>query len=114
MLNNKSYSYLPKVALNYIKKIYENTGELVFTEKNKQTGLPYLNPNFITYLTMSKDEQSKVDIITDTYVTDYCECNYGVLFYKKKKRNDLIIYWCQPVSFFSCLIFISIIYLEWG
>lgn len=71
LLNNKSYSYLPKEALNYIKKIYENTGELVFTEKNKQTGLPYLNPNFITYLTMSKDEQSKVDIIPDTYVTDY-------------------------------------------
>ena len=52
---------------------------MVFTEKNKQTGLPYLNPNFITYLTMSKDEQSKVDIIPDTYVTDY-SINNKLLF----------------------------------
>lgn len=71
LLNNESYSYLPKEAINYIRQVYQNTGQLVLTEKNKKKGLPYLNPNFINYLTLSSDERTKIDVIPDTYVTEY-------------------------------------------
>ena len=36
ILEKKEYSYLPKEAKNYIEKVYEETGEVPLTEKNKE------------------------------------------------------------------------------
>ena len=35
VLSQKSYSYLPTEAKEYIKEVYEETGEVILTEKNK-------------------------------------------------------------------------------
>ncbi len=71
ILDSSSYSYLPKEAKNYIKEVYEKTGEVVLTEKNKQEDIPYLNPQYIDYLTMSSKEQESVDLIPDSTIVDY-------------------------------------------
>ena len=44
VLKTKSYDYLPREAKEYIEKVYEETGEIVPTEKNKKENEPYLNP----------------------------------------------------------------------
>ena len=36
VLKSESYSYLPKEAKNYVKKVFEQSGEVILTEKNKQ------------------------------------------------------------------------------
>ncbi len=35
VLKSRDYSYLPKEAKNYIKNIYNNSGVIIRTEKNK-------------------------------------------------------------------------------
>lgn len=50
VLKSKAYAYLPEEAKDYIKKVYEETGEILLTEKNKQNNKPYLNPSYIDYL----------------------------------------------------------------
>ena len=71
VLLNSSYSYLPKEAKNYIKKVYEKTGQIIYTEKNKEEDKPYLNPKYIEYLEMSNKEKSQIELIPDTYIVDY-------------------------------------------
>ena len=71
VLESKSYSYLPLEAKNYIKDIYDESGEIVLTEKNKEENKPYLNPEYIEYLGLSEEEREKVELIPDTYILDY-------------------------------------------
>ena len=71
VLKNKYYSYLPAESKEFVKDVYEVTGEVVLTEKNKKDGKPYLNPKFVTYLSMSDKEKEEVDVIPNTYVIDF-------------------------------------------
>lgn len=52
ILSNEDYNYLPKQAKNYIKQVYKESGQILLTEKNKEENKPYLNPNFVDYLSM--------------------------------------------------------------
>lgn len=56
ILKTESYSYLSPAAKNYVKEVYENTGELILTEKNKKKNEPYLNPKYALYLSLSEEE----------------------------------------------------------
>lgn len=71
ILSNESYSYLPKQAKNYIKDIYDESGKIVLTEKNKEENKPYLNPEYIEYLKLNAEQREKVELIPDTYILDY-------------------------------------------
>ena len=62
---------MPAEAKEYIEKVYEETGEVVKTEKNKEDNEPYLNPKYIEYLELSDEEKEKVELIPDIYVLDY-------------------------------------------
>lgn len=73
VLASKSYSYLPVEAKNYIKEVYETTGDIVLTEKNKQENMPYLNSQYINYLELSAEEKKDVGYVPDAYVIDYVE-----------------------------------------
>lgn len=73
VLKNKEYSYLPAKAKEYLKNVYEDTDEIVLTEKNKVNGEPYLNPGFVEYLELDDDEKNAVEIIPDSLVIDYEE-----------------------------------------
>lgn len=73
ILSKEYYSYLPEEAIDYIKETYESTGDLILTEKNKEDNSPYLNPEYINYLTLSEDEQKKVDAIPESIIVDYQE-----------------------------------------
>ena len=71
ILSKQSYAYLPKEAKEYIEKVYDETGEVVKTEKNKENNEPYLNPKYIEYLELSEKEKEKIDLIPDAYILDY-------------------------------------------
>ena len=71
VLKTEYYAYLPKAAQNYIKDVYEETGEVLLTEKNKEVNEPYLNPNYVTYLQLSDEEKEDVSIIPNPYTVDY-------------------------------------------
>lgn len=71
ILESKDYSYLPKEAKNYIKKVYEETGEVILTEKNKKENEPYLNPLFANYLSLSDEQKGDVSLIPNPYNVDY-------------------------------------------
>ena len=71
ILKKSSYSYLPLEAQNYIKEVYEETGDLILTEKNKVPKLPYLNPEYVEYLSLSLDEQKEVNVIPDETIVEY-------------------------------------------
>ncbi len=71
ILKTESYAYLPKAAQNYIKEVYEETGEILLTEKNKEVNEPYLNPNYVTYLQLSDEKKENVSIIPNPYTVDY-------------------------------------------
>ena len=71
ILSNESYSYLPKQAKNYIKDIYDESGKIVLTEKNKEENKPYLNPEYIEYLELNAEQREKVELIPDAYILDY-------------------------------------------
>lgn len=73
VLETSSYSYLPKEAKNFIKEVYEETGEVVLTEKNKKSNAPYLNTQYISYLELSEEEKKNVGYIPDVYTVDYIE-----------------------------------------
>ena len=73
VLETSSYSYLPKEAKNFIKEVYEETGEVVLTEKNKKSNAPYLNTQYIAYLELSEEEKKNVGYIPDVYTVDYIE-----------------------------------------
>lgn len=71
ILSKRAYVYLPKDAKDYIQKVYETTGKIIRTEKNKEDNEPYLNPKYIEYLELSDEEKENVELIPDTYVLDY-------------------------------------------
>ena len=71
ILTSESYSYLPSKAKNYVKEVYESTGEVIRTEKNKVDNEPYLNPMFVEYLMMSEEEQSNEEVVPMATIVDY-------------------------------------------
>lgn len=71
ILKTKHYSYLPKEAQNYIKEVYEKTGELILTESNKVVNEPYLNPRYVSYLQLSNEQKQNVSLIPNLYSVDY-------------------------------------------
>ncbi len=71
ILESDSYSYLSNEAKEYVKTVYEETGEVVLTEKNKKENEPYLNPSFIEYLSASEEEKELMEIIPIAYAVDY-------------------------------------------
>ena len=73
IIESKSYSYLPREAKNYIKKVYEETGEVILTEKNKKENTPYLNPKYVKYIALSQEEKDKIGEVPETYTIDYIE-----------------------------------------
>lgn len=73
ILESSSYAYLPKSAKNYIKEVYEETGEVVLTEKNKKEGQPYLNPMYVSYLELDEEEQKEQGHIPVAVIIDYVE-----------------------------------------
>lgn len=71
ILETTSYSYLPKEAKYFIKEVYEETGQVVLTEKNKKDNQPYLNSQYISYLKLSDEEKENVGYIPNVYTFDY-------------------------------------------
>ena len=50
VLETKEYAYLSDNAKDYIRNYYNETGEVLLTEKNKEEGKGYLNPDYVSYL----------------------------------------------------------------
>jgi C1A family cysteine protease len=73
ILSSSSYSYLSLEAKNYIKSVYEETGTLILTEKNKKENEPYLNPAYAEYLSYDDEEKSSFGNIPISLITDYYE-----------------------------------------
>jgi len=71
ILKSESYSYLSPAAKKYVKEVYENSGELILTEKNKKQNKPYLNPKYALYLSLSEDEKNETNLIPSVYVIDF-------------------------------------------
>ena len=71
VLKTEYYAYLPKEAQNYIKEIYEETGEVILTEKNKKSNELYLNPQYVQYLTYSEEEKEQIGDIPVSMIIDY-------------------------------------------
>ncbi len=71
ILSSSSYSYLPNEAKEYVMDVYNETGELILTEKNKKANTPYLNPQYVEYLKLSKQERAELDLIPNVYSIDY-------------------------------------------
>lgn len=71
VLSNEYYSYLPVEAKDYIKDVYEKTGTIIYTEKNKKSNVPYLNPTYVEYLILEEEEKQNVDLIPNPYVLEY-------------------------------------------
>ncbi|MBO6195823.1 MAG: InlB B-repeat-containing protein [Bacilli bacterium] len=71
IINEKDYSYLPSQAKDYIKDVYDKSGVIIRTEKNKVKNKSYLNPSYVEYLSLSNEEKQKVSIIPMPYTIDY-------------------------------------------
>ncbi len=71
VLETKPYSYLSDEVKEYIQEVYEETGEVLPTEVNKEENVPYLNPKYIHYLELSEEEKENVDEIPIAYAVDY-------------------------------------------
>ena len=71
ILSNKYYSYLPLEAKEYIRQHYNETGELILTEKNKKENVPYLNPQYVEYLTNSNEQNEEYGYIPPETIVDY-------------------------------------------
>ena len=97
ILKSKSYSYLSPEAKNYIKKVYEDTGELILTEKNKKKNEPYLNPKYAIYLSLSDEEKNETNLTPSVYVIDfspsdsYKESQYPETYNISNINNDSYI-----------------------
>lgn len=76
VLKSESYNYLPMEAKNYIKDVYEKTGNIILTEKNKKDNTPYLNPDYINYISSIEKENIINGVIPSALVTDYKASNY--------------------------------------
>lgn len=73
VLVKSDYAYLPKEAQEYIRDVYNTTGEVMLTEKNKKEKMPYLNPIYVDYLTYNEEKKEEIDVIPDTTVIDYVD-----------------------------------------
>ncbi len=73
VLAKSDYAYLPKEAQEYIRDVYNTTGEVMLTEKNKKEKMPYLNPIYVDYLTYDDEKKEEIDVIPDTTVIDYVD-----------------------------------------
>ena len=71
VLSKEAYSYLPEEAKDYVKEIYEKTGKVILTEKNKQENKLYLNPQYVEYLTYSEEDKDKLGEIPISMIIDY-------------------------------------------
>ena len=76
VLKKPAYSYLPVEAKNYIQEVYEETGEVLLTEKNKKEGVAYLNPEYVNYLSLSSDLKEEYDYIPSDVIIDYTSGTY--------------------------------------
>ena len=71
ILQSDAYSYLPMEAKEYIKENYQKSGKIILTEKNKEKGKPYLNPNYIQYLQLSDEDKTKQEVVPFPTTIDY-------------------------------------------
>lgn len=71
VLNNEYYSYLSKEAKEYVEEVYEETGKVILTEKNKKVNKPYLNPDYIEYLSLTAEQKKKEGVIPSPTIIDY-------------------------------------------
>lgn len=71
ILSSESYSYLSDNTKKYIEEVYNKTGEVILTEKNKKENTPYLNPSYNEYLSLSNEEKSKISVIPSNLILDY-------------------------------------------
>lgn len=71
ILSSKEYAYLPQQAKEYIKDVYKSSGEVILTEKNKKENTPYLNPQYIEYLTYSEQQKNEEKVIPTVLTVDY-------------------------------------------
>ncbi len=71
ILSSEYYSYLPTEAKDYVKQEYQNTGEILLTEKNKEKGQPYLNPDYVRFLSLSEAAQQNEEIVPTPTIVDY-------------------------------------------
>ena len=81
VLKSEVYEKLPKEAKKYVKEVYEKSGEVLLTEENKKEKEPYLNPEYLRYLSLSQEEQEEYEIIPEKTIVDYV--------YNVKASNDL-------------------------
>ena len=71
VLKSDAYAYLSNEVKKYIEEVYEETGEIVLTENNKEENVPYLNPQYIEYLSLSDEEKEQVEEIPVPYVIQF-------------------------------------------
>ena len=71
ILESEDYSYLSLEAKNYIRGVYEETGNLILTEKNKKDNQLYLNPQYAEYLSYSDEEKRKYGSMPPETIVDY-------------------------------------------
>ena len=77
VLKTESYAYLPKAAQNYIKDVYEETGNIVLTEKNKEENKAYLNPDYVLYLETGK--ASEYGYVPEPFTVDHSYKNDSIV-----------------------------------
>lgn len=70
LLGTDSYSYLNEEAKNYIKQVYENTGVVLLTEKNKEANKVYFNPAYANYLSLTEEEKNALELIPEPLISD--------------------------------------------
>lgn len=78
ILKSESYNYLPLEAKKYIEDVYNETGKVLLTEKNKKENTPYLNPVYIDYLSMADEEQNAFGDIPMPVVVDYVKSDADI------------------------------------
>ena len=71
VLEQEAYSYLSAEAKRYVRQVYEETGEIILTERNKKENVQYLNPEYVEYLTYSNEEKKKVSVVPKELIVDY-------------------------------------------
>lgn len=71
VLKTDAYTYLSDEAKDFIENVYEETGEVILTEKNKEDNVPYLNPKYVEYLALSDEEKEKIDEVPNAYLLDF-------------------------------------------
>ena len=83
ILAKEAYNYLPEKAKELVKETYNETGELIRTEKNKEKELPYLNPDYVEYL--KSDKKSEYGHIPEKYIVDH---TYSDNSFNKKQGSS--------------------------